>query len=181
MVHQRALVPPRLEVKHAHDIVRAAAVERSERGGMDARREASDPNQNGLGRRRQSLARIQGLGSAPMLPRIPQSTDFIRVATVKTLQRAPGEARSPEKPNERRPRRRHLEPGKEALGSAPSPSICPPFCLACLASGQQRLSLALCKRGAAASGGIVRMRAMCKRQASFWCQASSKQPTVSRA
>ena len=75
---------------------------------MDARRAASDPNQNGRGRRRQSPARIQGLVSAPMLPHIPQSADFIRAAPVKTLQCAPGDARSPEKPNERRPRRRHL-------------------------------------------------------------------------
>jgi hypothetical protein len=76
-----------------------------------------------------------------------------------------------------------LEPGKEALGSAPSPSICPPFCLACLASGQQRLSLALCKRGAAASGGIERMRAMCKRQASFGARlrASSQLSVEPRA
>ena len=60
---------------------------------------------------------------------------------------------TPDRPRNRMTvlRRRHLAPGKEALGSAPSPSICPPFCLACLASGQQRLSLALCTRGAAAT------------------------------
>ena len=46
------------------------------------------------------------------------------------------------------------------------PLICPPFCHVCRASGQQCVSLAICKGGAAAGGGSVRKRAMCKRQAS---------------